>query len=74
MSMIRCDKCEDLIDSDIDPDCFGEFGKGEETLCENCRQNAAEAAYERFCSDFHDGGNVSFKSLQQQQIEARRLK
>ena len=47
---------------------YGEF------ICEDCEQNAAEAAYERFCEDFHDGGNTSFKSLQQQQIEARRLK
>lgn len=47
---------------------YGEF------ICEDCEQNAAEAAYERFCSDFHDGGNTSFKTLQQQQIEARRLK
>lgn len=42
--------------------------------CDGCEQNAAEAAYERFCSDFHDGGNTSFKTLQQQQIEAKRLK
>lgn len=45
-----------------------------EVWCHSCADNAAEDAYERFCADFHDGGNTSFKSLQQQQIEARRLK
>ena len=40
----------------------------EEIWCHSCADNAAEAAYERFCEDFQ------FKTLQQQQIEARRLK
>ena len=74
MSMVRCNECDLLIDSDDDPECFGEFGKAEETLCESCRQNKAEAAWERHCEDFHDGGCTRFNSLQQQQIEARRLK
>ena len=71
MSMICCEKCDCFIDSDDDPDCFTDT---DEVLCDNCRQNRAEAAWERFCEDFHDGGNTSFKTLQQQQIEARRLK
>lgn len=71
MSMILCDKCDRAIDTDEDPDCFTEF---DSIRCESCRENEAEAAYERFCEAFHDGGDTSFKSLQQQQIEARRLK
>jgi ribosomal protein L37AE/L43A len=47
---------------------YGEF------ICDDCIQNAAEAAYERHCEAFHDGGSTQFISLQQQQIEARRLK
>lgn len=47
---------------------YGEF------ICDNCEQNAAEAAYERHCSDFHDGGATRFNSLEQQQEAARRLK
>jgi hypothetical protein len=46
----------------------------DEIWCHSCADNAAEAAYERHCEDFHDGGSTQFKSLQQQQIEARRLK
>jgi hypothetical protein len=47
---------------------YGEF------ICDDCEQNKAEAAYERFCEDFHDGGATQFKTLQQQQIEAKRMK
>ncbi len=47
---------------------YGEF------ICENCEQNRAEAAYERFCADFHDGGATQFKSLREQQIEALKFK
>lgn len=45
-----------------------------EIICDDCLQDAAERAWERHCEAFHDGGDVSFKTLQQQQIEARRLK
>jgi len=66
---IHCERCECFMSaSKVSENEYGEF------ICEDCEQNAAEAAYERFCEDFHDGGNTSFKSLQQQQIEARRLK
>lgn len=61
-----CDKCD--VPTANPEDCYGEF------ICDDCGQNAAEAAYERFCEAFHDGGDTSFKSLQQQQIEARRFK
>jgi len=40
MSMIRCDWCERLIDSDGDPDCFIHDFEGmlkDEVLCEWCR-------------------------------------
>jgi hypothetical protein len=47
---------------------YGEF------ICEDCLQNKAEADYERYCEDFHDGGCTSFNSLEQQQADARRLK
>ncbi len=63
---IQCDCCDDAT---TNPE--NEYG---EILCDNCIQNRAERAYERFCEVFHDGGNTSFKTLQQQQIEARRFK
>jgi hypothetical protein len=48
-----------------------EFG---DPLCQNCYQNFCERAWERFCSDFHDGGSTRFRSLRDQQIEAMKLK
>jgi|GEM_PF-5740201 len=58
MSMIRCDHCPALIDSDDDPDCFVEVGnmrRLSETIvmCEPCRdrwrekREAEEAAADR---------------------------
>lgn len=43
MSMIRCEQCERLIDSDDDPECFVENpglpgAMGDEVLCEWCRE------------------------------------
>jgi hypothetical protein len=63
---IECDCCEKATSN---PE--NEYG---EIICDNCLQNKAEAAWERHCEDFHDGGSTKFVSLQQQQIEARRFK
>ena len=62
----RCLECDG--DHAVRENEYGEY------ICENCEQNAAEAAWERHCEAFHDGGSTQFKSLQQQQIEAKRLK
>lgn len=61
-----CDCCGDLTSAAEDD--YGEF------ICDDCESNRAEAAYERFCEAFHDGGSTQFKSLAQQQAEARRFK
>lgn len=37
MSMIACDMCSRLIDSDDDPDCF----EGHHVICEKCRDEIA---------------------------------
>jgi hypothetical protein len=47
MSMIRCEHCDRVFDSDADPDCFVENpglpGRmGDEVLCEWCREKRAE--------------------------------
>lgn len=63
---MTCERC--------DGPCANPENEYGEFICDNCEQNAAEAAYERYCEDFHDGGATQFKGLQQQQIEARRLK
>lgn len=61
-----CDLCK-AVTPNLE-DAYGEF------VCDDCLQNMEEAAYERYYQAFHDGGSVQFKSLQQQQIEARRIK
>ena len=61
-----CDKCD--APTSNPEDCYGEI------VCASCLGNAAEAAWERHCEAFHDGGSTSFKSLQQQQIEALKIK
>lgn len=61
-----CESCDGPTDEPEDP--FGE------TICLDCQSNRNEAAYERHCADYHDGGSTQFKSLQDQQIEARRFK
>ena len=43
MSMIACDKCGFLIDSDDDPNCFVEDELGDDiVLCERCRDGQPE--------------------------------
>jgi hypothetical protein len=62
-----CDECNGTTTTNPE----NEFG---EHVCDNCEQNRAERAWERFCSDFHDGGNTSFLSIRERQEAARRLK
>ena len=62
-----CDKC-DRSCSIREENEFGEI------ICDDCEQNAAEAAWERFCEAFHDGGNTSFLSIRDRQEAALRLK
>jgi hypothetical protein len=47
-----------------------------ENICDNCLQNAAEAAWERHCEDFHDGGSTApWPDIERlRQIEAQKLK
>lgn len=61
-----CDICD--CQTDAPENEYGEF------ICDGCEQNRAEAAYERYCEDFHDGGATQFKSLRDQQIDALKLK
>lgn len=60
--MIRCDVCD------------APNANPESELCDNCADNAAEAAWERHCEDFHDGGCARFNSLLDQQAAALRYK
>ncbi len=51
MSMIRCEGCSELIDSDDDPECFVEVGNmrhlhKEIILCEPCRDRFHDEATE----------------------------
>lgn len=40
----------------------------DEIVCDNCKQNAAETAWERHCEDFHDGGSTRFNPLRGEKI------
>lgn len=60
----RCTSCDNTT---LNPENeYGEF------VCDGCEQNAAEAAYERQCEDFHGGGGPL--PLREQQIQALKLK
>lgn len=63
---VNCVRCNGPCSNPEDD--YGEF------VCSECLDNEAEAAWERHCEAFHDGGAVQLKTLEQQQIEARRLK
>ncbi len=67
--MIGIPRCVECDNTTLNPE--NEYG---EHVCSDCVEAANERAYERYCEAFHDGGSTQFKSLQQQQIEARRLK
>jgi len=64
--MQLCEKCSKPCSNPENE--YGEF------ICTSCVENTAEAAYERHIESFHDGGATGWKSLQQQQIEAMKLK
>jgi hypothetical protein len=56
MSIVICERCDQQIDSDNDPDCFVETGnmrRLHETtiLCESCRERALEREQERLMED-----------------------
>ena len=61
MSMIRCESCSHLIDSDDDPDCFVYVGNykrlhAEMVLCERCRdEREAEQESEDSAAAFAEG-------------------
>jgi hypothetical protein len=44
MSMICCDSCDRMFDSDEDPDCFivwdAPYDEEEAVICERCRERA----------------------------------
>jgi len=68
MTLPLCDKCE-APTANPEND-YGEF------ICDDCEQNAAEAAWERFCENFHGGSDPL--TIREQHIaaweEKRRLK
>lgn len=67
-SIIRCENCHTRTTN-----TENEHG---EIFCTNCQQNAAEAAYERLCEDFHDGGSAApWPENERRRVEeARKLK
>jgi hypothetical protein len=71
MSMILCEHCDGLIDSDDDPGCFCDNpydSRDTRIVCENCR----EIAYDRQQEDLMQNGGGP--SLIEQQIAAMKFK
>lgn len=68
MSEKFCERCE--ATACLTEDDFGTI------LCAGCAQSAAEAAWERLCEDFHDGGSTAPwpDTERHRQEEARKLK
>ena len=60
-----CEKCQGPCDRPEND--YGEF------ICQNCVDNANEAAAERQYETYHDGGS-GFRTLREQQIAAWKLK
>lgn len=69
MSMILCESCEHPVDSDDDPDCFTEY---DEVLCESCRQNREEAAYDRAQESLMSGDTPTFRETYLAAYEQKR--
>lgn len=65
----RCEKCACELNGEA-----AHIEAVDEIWCHSCADNAAEAAYERHCEAYHDGGATQFRSLLDQQIEAQKLK
>ena len=59
MSLISCDDCTSIIDSDEDPDCFLEVGKYPEdiVLCQWCREKRI-TEYENLRKEPNDATNT----------------
>ena len=66
MLLPPCQKC--ACPCELPEDDYGEF------ICQSCVDNANEAAYERHIESFHAGGATQWKTLIQQQIEAKQMK
>lgn len=62
-----CEKCNE-------PAHLAYSDHADEYWCDNCLSSDAEAAWERHCAAFHDGGDTSFIPLYQQQLATRKLK
>lgn len=71
MSIVICDHCERMIDSDFDCDCFitnPYDSRDTTTLCENCREKAYDRAQEQAMA-----GDGPLSPLEQQ-IAAYKIK
>lgn len=70
-SVAHCEKCGFEMGGEM-----AHIEERDEIWCHSCADNAAEAAYERMCEDFHDGGSTAPwpDVVRQRQIEAQKLK
>jgi hypothetical protein len=55
MSLVICEVCDRLLNTDLDVECLNEF---DEVVCKLCRDNRDEAAYERQQEKIMEDGGV----------------
>ena len=72
MSVVTCDKCNKQIDTDFDVDCYDtdEYKAYGEVICQSCRDNRDELAYERQQQSLMDGDHLEAKVKQDQELRA----
>lgn len=54
-----CDYCAKHLPATTPENEYGEY------ICLDCEASIAEAAYERLCEDYHDGGSTRFRFTEQ---------
>lgn len=56
---VRCDRCDGPMHPGAVADDYDEM------VCRDCDQKQSEAAWERHCEDYHDGGSTRFRFTEQ---------
>lgn len=71
MSMLNCEDCDKLIDTDLDVEALDDDCSGI-VRCRSCRDNRDEAAYERQQEKLMESGGVDDSTYRRDMIEAGR--
>lgn len=67
VSIVICERCDKRIDSDFDVECFTPY---DEVMCQSCRDNRNEIAYDRQQQAAMDGDHLETKVKQDRELIA----